>query len=93
MYKRQDQQQLLPADAVAEAAHGDQQAGDDEGVDVTDPQQLRPGGLEVFAEEGGGEAEDRGVDADQQHGEDEDGEREPAARAGLVVHMGRTGRS
>ena len=35
-----DQQQLAAADAVAERAHGDQGAGDQEAVDVDDPQQL-----------------------------------------------------
>ena len=36
-----DQQQPAAADAVAEGAHGDQRAGDQEAVDVDDPQQLR----------------------------------------------------
>ncbi len=88
-----DQQQFLAADAVAEAAHGDQETGDDEGVDVADPQQLGARRLQILTQERGGQAEDRGVDADQQDGEDEDGEGEPAARSGLIVHMGRTGRS
>ena len=35
------EQQLAAADAVAERAHRDEQAGDEEAVDVDDPQQLR----------------------------------------------------
>ncbi len=80
-----DEEQLLAAYAVTEGAHGDQESGDDEGVDVADPQQLGAGRLQVLAEGGCGEAEDRGVDRDQQHGQDEHGEREPAAAA-LLLH-------
>ncbi len=81
-----DEEQLLSAYAVAEGAHGHQESGDDEGVDVADPQQLGAGGLEVLTEGGRGEAEDRGVDRDQQHGQDEHGEREPAPAA-LPLHF------
>ena len=36
-----DQQEPPPADAVAERAHRDERAGDEEAVDVDDPEQLR----------------------------------------------------
>ena len=36
-----DQQQPAAADAVAQRAHRDQRAGDQEAVDVDDPEQLR----------------------------------------------------
>lgn len=40
-------QQLAPPDPVTEGAHGDEQAGDQESVDVHDPQQLRRAGPQV----------------------------------------------
>jgi hypothetical protein len=79
------QQQLLAADAVTEAAHGDQEPGDDEGVDVTDPEQLGTGRFEVLAEERGREAQHGGVDGHQQHGEDEYGQRDPPPGAVQLV--------
>ncbi len=63
-----DQQDPLAADAVAEAAHGDEQTGDDERVDVADPQELCTGGLQVLADVGGRETEHGRVDGHQQHG-------------------------
>ncbi len=75
------EQQLLAADAVTEAAHGDQESGDDEGVDVAYPQQLGAGRLEVLGECGRGEAEYGRVDGDQQHGEHQHAQGEPAAAA------------
>ncbi len=84
-----DEEQLLAADAVAEAAHGDQESGDDEGVDVADPEQLGAGGLQVLGEEGGGEAQHRGVDRHEQDGQDEDGEGEPPAGAAHALGMAR----
>ncbi|MGX1245855.1 hypothetical protein RKD46_006959 [Streptomyces pseudovenezuelae] len=77
---RAQQQDPLAADAVAEAAHRHQQARDDERVDVTDPQELGPGRPEVLADVRGREAEDGRVDGHQQHGEHQDGQREPTAR-------------
>jgi len=79
---------LAAAHAVAERAHGDQEPGEDEAVDVDDPQQLRAAGSEIFGEERHGEAEHRHVDGDEQHGEHQHGER-PAllgadAGAGLL---------
>ena len=44
-----------------------------------------PDGFEVLADVRGREAEDGRVDGHQQHGEHEDGEREPAARA--LLHL------
>ncbi len=82
------EEQLLASDAVAEAAHGDQEAGDDEGVDVADPQQLGAGRPQVLTEERGGQAEDGGVDGDEQHGQDEDGEGDPPPRGPRLVRRG-----
>ena len=47
-----DQQQAAAADPVAERAHRDQRPGDEEPVDVDDPQQLRAARLQVRAEAG-----------------------------------------
>jgi len=57
-----DQQQLAPADPVAERAHGDQRSGDEKAVDVDDPEQLRRGRLQV-----GGEMRHREVQHRQVH--------------------------
>jgi hypothetical protein len=75
-------------DAVAHVAHGDEQAAEDEGADVDDPQQLGARRLQVLAKPGHGEAEDGGVHRDQQDRERE-GDQGPvllgaAERGGLV---------
>ncbi len=81
------EQDPLAADAVAEAAHGDEQTGDDEGVDVADPEQLGAGRGEVLTDVGGRETEHGRVDGHQQHGQHEDGQRQPAA--GALHRLGR----
>ena len=48
--RRADQQQPPPADAVAERAHRDEAAGDQEAVDVDDPEQLGGARVQVGAE-------------------------------------------
>jgi hypothetical protein len=73
------EQELAVTDPVAEAAHGDQQAGQDEGVDVADPEQLGARGAEVAADERRGKGQHRAVDADQQDAESENAKGEPAA--------------
>src|SRR5687768_6566006 len=67
------------ADAVAEAAHGDEQGGQHEGVDVADPQDLRVGGIQVAADERRGQRQHGAVDADEQDGQDKDGQAQPLA--------------
>src|SRR6187402_2202736 len=58
---RIDQQKLAPADAVAERAHRDQEAGDEKAVDVDDPEQFRAGWLERGADRRQREVQDREV--------------------------------
>ena len=61
-----DHQRALAAEAVADAAHGEQQAGEDERVAVDDPLQLAGGGVEVAQQVGDGDVEDRVVERDHQ---------------------------
>jgi hypothetical protein len=51
---------------VAQAASRQQQAGDDEGVGVDDPLQLRGIGVEFARQRGQGDVDDGGVDADHE---------------------------
>ena len=67
-------------DAVGEGAHGHEQPGEHERVDVDDPQELRPGGPQRLGDLGQREAEHRVVDRHEQHGEHEHREREPPPR-------------
>ena len=77
-----DEEQLAPTDAVAERAHRDQEARDHEAVDVDDPEQLGARGLEVLADRGDGQMQDRQVHDVQQAGQGQDGEPDPLAAAG-----------
>jgi hypothetical protein len=77
-----DQQRAAPADAVAQGAHRDQQARQDERVDVDDPQLLVRGRAERDGDRGQGEPEHGVVDRHQQGGEEQDGQAEPLAAAG-----------
>ena len=45
-----DQEQPPPPDSVAQRAHGDQRSGDQESVDVENPEQLSAAGLQVGAD-------------------------------------------
>ncbi len=80
-----DQEEPAVADAVAERAHRHQQAGQDEGVDVEDPQLLGAAGLQVRADRRDGEVEDGDVHRDEQQGEHQDAESGPFAAAGTGV--------
>ena len=64
-----------PAEAVAEAAGRQQQAGHDEGVRVDDPLQLRGVGVEFARQCGQCDVDDGGVDADDEDAEADDGKR------------------
>ncbi|WP_345032423.1 hypothetical protein [Kutzneria kofuensis] len=77
-----DQQQGAAADAVADVAHGDQQAGQDEAVHVDDPQLFGAGGGQGGGDGGDGEVQDGHVHGDQQQWQDEDGQAGPFASAG-----------
>ena len=50
--RRADQEQSAAADPVAQRAHRDQKAGDEEAVDVHDPEQLGAARAQVGAEQG-----------------------------------------
>ena len=76
------EQHLAPPDPVAERAHGDQGAGDEEAVDVGDPQQLSAAGIQVGRQGRNGQEQDREVHRDEHARQREDGERDPLAAAG-----------
>ena len=85
---RADQQQFAAADSVAETADRDERAGQDEAVDVDDPQQLGSRRFQRRAEVGHGEVEDREVHHRDHARQGEDGEAEPgAARCLMGAHM------
>ena len=77
-----DQQQPAAADPVAERAHRDQQPGDQEAVDVDDPQQLRAARLEVRAQRGHREVQHREVHRVDQARQGEHGQPDPLAAPG-----------
>ncbi len=87
---RTDHEQFATADAVAEGAHGDQEPGDHEAVDVDDPEQLGAAGGQVGVEMRGGQVEHGGVHAEQHGGQRQHGQPEPLPgtrqRAGLDLH-------
>src|SRR3712207_6918134 len=58
------------------------QAGEQEGVDVDDPQQLRRRGTQVGGQGGDGETEHRHVDADEQDRQRQDRQGGPATERG-----------
>ena len=77
-----DLHHALAADAVAEAAGGHQQAGEDEDVGVDDPLQLAGRGTELGRQRRQGDVDDRAVEDDDEHGRAEHGEDQPAAGGG-----------
>ena len=77
-----DQQQLAPADPVAERAHRHEEARDHEAVDVDDPEQLGAARAEVLAHRRDRQVEDRQVHHVEQAGEGEHAEADPFAAAG-----------
>ena len=82
-----DEQQAAGADPVGQPAHRDQHPGEQERVDVEDPQLLGGAGVQVAAHRGQRDVEDADVDRDQQRGEGEHGEADPVAagRRGSLV--------
>ncbi len=58
---RPDHQQLAAADPVSQRAHRDQRPGDQEAVDVDDPQELGGAGLQVGAQSRHGQVQHRQV--------------------------------
>ena len=83
-----DQQQPAPADAVAQGAHGDQQPGDQEAVDVHDPQQLGAAGRQVGAEPGNGQVQHGQVHGVHQARQGDHDQPDPLPPPGLGRHGG-----
>jgi hypothetical protein len=77
-----DEQQPAAADAVAQGAHGDERSGDEEPVDVDDPQQLGAGRLQVGADGGKGQVQHGQVHHIQHTGQRQHGQPDPLAPAG-----------
>ena len=90
--RRADEQQLAPADAVAERAHGHEEAGDHEPVDVDDPEQLAAARLEVLADRRDGQVQDRQVHDVEQAGQGEDAQADPLLATGARPARRRSGR-
>jgi hypothetical protein len=74
-----DQEQAPPPDAVAERAHGDQEPGDHEAVDVHRPELLGRAQVEVGAHRGERQVEHAHVEREQQGRQGEDREADPGA--------------
>ena len=85
-------QRALAAEAVAERAGREQQAGEHERVDGDDPLQLRLGGVQLARQRGDRDVEARVADEDDQQAQAQDGEGPPAPRVGLVVLVRPVGR-
>ncbi len=71
------EQQPTPADPVPEGAHGDQESGQDEAVDVHHPQPLGGGGFEVAGDGGGRDEEHGQVHGDQQCRDEQEEQPDP----------------
>ena len=68
----------LPADPVAQRPEREQEAGEDHGVGVDHPLQLAGGGADTPHDRGQGHIEDGVVQADEEQGDAEHGQRGPA---------------
>ena len=79
---RTGQQEPPASDAVAQRAGGDEQAGDQETVDVHDPQLLGAGGTEVRGQVWQREQHDEGVERDEKRRQGQHGEANPLPPAG-----------
>ena len=77
----------LAAEAVAEAAGGEQQAGEHERVAVDDPLHLAVGRAELVDQAGDGHVEDRVVHHDDQQADAQRAEREPAPGVDVRVEL------
>ena len=86
---RADQEQAAATDPVTQGAHRDQQAGDQEPVDVDDPEQLSAARLEVLAERGEREVQHREVHGVDRARKGDHREPEPLAAPGLGGGHGR----
>ena len=77
-----DEEQAATADTVAERAHRDQEAGQQEAVDVRDPEQLRARGLEIGGQRGHRQIEDGQVHRVEQARQGDHSEPDPLAPPG-----------
>ena len=77
-----DQEQAAAADPVAQRPHRDQQPGDQEAVDVHDPQQLRAARLQVLAQRRQREVEHGQIHRVDQARKRDHGEADPLAAPG-----------
>jgi hypothetical protein len=80
---RADEQQPAPADPVAERAHRDQRASDQEAVDVDDPQELGAGRAQVGAERGQRQVQHGQVHRVEQARQRDHRQPDPLAASGL----------
>ncbi len=80
--RRTAQQEPPAADAVSQRAGGDEQAGDQEAVDIHDPQLLSAGGTEVRGQVWQREQHDEGVERDEKRRQGQHGEANPLPPAG-----------
>ena len=71
------EQQPAPADPVAQAAHRDQESGQDQGIGVDDPEQFDAGGGQAAGDGRQGERERGVVHGHEQDGEHQQGQRHP----------------
>src|SRR5690606_32459404 len=78
---RPDEEQPPAADAVGQGSHRHEEAGEDERVDVHDPQELRAGGPQVCRDLRQGKAEDGVVHGHEQHRQHQCDESDPATVA------------
>ena len=72
-----DEQQFLPADPVTDGAHGDQEARDQETVDVHDPQLLDAARREVGGQVRNGQVQHGEIHRDEERGQAEHGQPDP----------------
>nr|WP_306788473.1 hypothetical protein [Kocuria sp. cx-116] len=86
-----DHEDFAPSDPVPQAAHGNQEGGQDQRIHVHDPQQLRRRGMQRPRNGGQREAESRVVHGHQEHRQHEDGQGAPLAGTSflpLIDHGG-----
>ena len=78
-----DQHELAAADAIAERAHGEQRAGNQEAVNVDDPEQLRARGRQIAADCRYREVQHGQVHGVEQRRQEDHGEADPLSSPGL----------
>ena len=74
-----DEEQPAAADPVAEAAHRHEQAGEDQGIGVDNPEQLHAGGVEAARDRRQRKGQGGVVDGHEQHREHQQRQRQPVA--------------